>query len=76
MATLTVRNVGAETHSALRRRAAQHNRSMEAEARAILEAAVRSPDGFIEDWLDSAEALRGEPLELPERSAPREVDLA
>jgi plasmid stability protein len=76
MATLTVRNVPEETHHALRRRAAQHNRSMEAEARAILEAAVEVPRNFIEDWLDSAADLRGEPLKLPERTAPREVDLA
>jgi len=75
MATLTLRNVPEETRRALKRRAAQHNRSMEAEARAILDAAV-VPRNFIEDWLDTAEDLRGDALELPERSVPRELDLS
>lgn len=44
MASLTVRNLPDEIHRALRVRAAQHGRSTEAEIRAILEAAVRSPD--------------------------------
>ncbi|MDX2972060.1 hypothetical protein PWY87_24905 [Kribbella solani] len=75
MATLTLRNVPEETRRALKRRAARHNRSMEAEARAILDAAV-APRSFIEDWLDTAEDLRGDALELPERSTPRELDLS
>jgi len=41
MASITVRNLPAETHRALRVRAAQHGRSTEAEVRAILEEAVR-----------------------------------
>lgn len=41
MAVVTVRNLPAETHRALRVRAAQHGRSTEAEIREILEAAVR-----------------------------------
>ena len=44
MAAVTIRNLPAETHRALKIRAAQHNRSAEAEMRAILEAAVR-PEG-------------------------------
>lgn len=36
MATLNIRNLPEEVHRALRQRAARHNRSMEAEARAIL----------------------------------------
>ncbi|MCA3273286.1 MAG: plasmid stabilization protein [Roseomonas sp.] len=44
MAAVTIRNLSAETHRALKLRAAQHNRSTEAEMRAILEAAVR-PEG-------------------------------
>ena len=44
MTTLTVRNLPAEVHRALRVRAAQHGRSAEAEVRAILEEAVR-PEG-------------------------------
>lgn len=41
MAAVTIRNLSDETHRALKVRAAQHNRSTEAEMRAILEAAVR-----------------------------------
>jgi len=44
MAAVTIRNLSPETHRALKLRAAQHNRSTEAEMRAILEAAVR-PEG-------------------------------
>jgi len=40
MAMLTVRNLPDEVHRALRVRAAQHGRSMEAEVREILEVAV------------------------------------
>jgi plasmid stability protein len=46
MAAITVRNLPEETHRALKMRAAQHNRSAEAEIRAILEAAVR-PEGRV-----------------------------
>lgn len=42
MAMLTVRNLPDEVHRALRVRAARHGKSMEAEAREILEAAVTS----------------------------------
>ena len=41
---ITIRKLSEETHRALKARAAQHNRSAEAEMRAILEAAVR-PEG-------------------------------
>ena len=44
MAAVTIRNLSDEAHRALKRRAAQHNRSAEAEMRAILEAALR-PEG-------------------------------
>ena len=40
MAAVTIRNLSDEAHRALKARAAQHNRSTEAEIRAILEAAV------------------------------------
>ncbi len=46
MPSITVRNVTAEVHRALRVRAAAHGRSTEAEIRVILENAVR-PDGRI-----------------------------
>ena len=41
MPAVTIRNLSEETHRALKVRAAKHNRSTEAEMRAILEAAVR-----------------------------------
>jgi plasmid stability protein len=40
MATLTIRNLPDDVRDALRRQAAEHRRSMEAEARAVLQAAV------------------------------------
>lgn len=46
MPMLTVRNIPDEVHRALRVRAAQHGRSMEAEVREILESAV-SPEGRV-----------------------------
>jgi plasmid stability protein len=42
----TVRNLPEETHRALKARAAEHNRSMEAEIRFILEEVVR-PKGRV-----------------------------
>ena len=41
MAAVTIRNLPEEVHRALKVRAARHNRSTEAEMRAILEAAVQ-----------------------------------
>ena len=43
MMAVTIRNLSAEAHRALKLRAVQHNRSTEAEMRAILEDAVRPP---------------------------------
>jgi plasmid stability protein len=43
MAAVTIRNLPDEIHRAIKVRAAHHNRSAEAEMRAILEAAVRPP---------------------------------
>ena len=45
MAAVTIRNLSEEAHRALKVRAAQHNRSAEAEMRAILEAAAVRPEG-------------------------------
>ena len=44
MPAVTIRNLSDETHRALKVRAATHNRSTEAEIRAILETAVRPAD--------------------------------
>ncbi|MFI2703019.1 FitA-like ribbon-helix-helix domain-containing protein [Cellulosimicrobium composti] len=45
MATLTIRGLDDDVRERLRARAAEHGRSMEAEVREILAAAVRSPSG-------------------------------
>jgi antitoxin FitA len=47
MPTLTIRNVPERVHKALRRRAAENGRSVEAEVRALLESAASAPEG---DW--------------------------
>lgn len=57
MAAVTIRNLSEEAHRALKVRAAQHNRSTEAEMRAILEAAVR-PEGRLLLGTALAEASR------------------
>jgi plasmid stability protein len=75
MATLTVRNLPEATRRALKERAARNNRSMEAEARTILSAAVHGEEDFVAEWLDLAAEFRGE-FELPPRSTAREIDLA
>ncbi|MFT4049820.1 MAG: plasmid stabilization protein [Solirubrobacterales bacterium] len=47
MAAITIRNLDDDAKHRLRVRAARHGRSMEAEARSILEAAVQNPyDGM------------------------------
>lgn len=76
MSTLTIRNVDDATHSRLRERAAQHGRSVEAEVRSILSAAVGAPtQNFLLELRDRVQGLETE-LELPSRTdAPRPVDL-
>ena len=75
MPTLTIRNVPEETKKRLRIRAAEHDRSMEAELRAILDSALGKP----EPPENLAEAIHrrfakfgGVELELPERTPARE----
>ena len=71
---ITIRNLDHEVHRLLANRAIANGRSVEAEACAILVAAVEPPN-FARDWLAMAEPLSVE-LELPERSMPREIDLS
>lgn len=81
MAMLTVRNLPEEVHRALRMRAARHGRSTEAEARLLLEDAVKPQGRFkLGSWL----ACIGEELRLSneevallnarDTSLPRAVD--
>jgi plasmid stability protein len=59
MAAIVIRNLSSETHRALQVRATQHGRSTEAEARAILDEAVRPAERI---KLGSALAALAHPL--------------
>lgn len=66
--SLLIRNLPESLKPALRRRAAAHGRSVEAEARVILEEAIAAEEDFVSWWLDEmASAPPGEPLHLPDR---------
>jgi plasmid stability protein len=73
MATLTIRNFPDAQRDALKARAAKSNRSMEAEVKEILGAALskdRDESDFITTWLRRAQewgAQPGEELVIPER---------
>ncbi len=73
MATITVRNLDEEVQRRLKKRASANDRSMEAEARAILSDAVSGAD-FAASWLDATRSARGDLLPIPERSAPRDTE--
>ncbi len=72
---VTVRGLTPELKARLRVRAAHNARSMEAEARAILEAALSAPDDDSTDLGAFARGLfaplGGVELELPSRALPR-----
>ena len=74
MATITVRNLDEDVQQRIKRQAAANNRSMEAEARAILSAAVQNHD--LGAWIATTEGLRGDDLPIPPRSPARELDLS
>ena len=66
MAVMTIRNLDEEVRDKLRVRAALHGRSMEAEARAILTAAVDSPieRSLLDRLGEMREILDGEELQI------------
>lgn len=72
MATLTIRQIDEGTKAALRRRAAEHGRSMEAEVRAILASALSRPEpgerGLGTRIHQSFATLGGVDLDLPART--------
>ena len=78
MGILTIRQLDERTHARLRRRAAEHGRSVEAEVRAILDAAVNVPEHNFLLSLHAVMAEAGGPdLEVPPRTdQPRPVDLS
>ena len=66
--SLLIRNLPESLKPALRRRAAAHGRSVEAEARVILEEAVAADDDFVSWWLDEMAAVPpGPSLPVPGR---------
>ena len=71
MPTLTVRQLDEETYEGLKARAEKAGRSMEAEAREILESSVNARD-WGRRWIEATKHLRGDPLPIPPRSMPRE----
>ena len=75
MASITIRNLDETVKTQLRVRAAEHNRSMEEEARVILRDAVR-PIGPKQSLVDIARKWfgpeNGIDLELPPRTPMRE----
>lgn len=82
MPILTVRNLNPEVHQLLRERAARHGRSMEAEARVIIEDAVTPPKTdlvtLVRRFADEVQITDDErPIVFPPRSKERqrEVDL-
>ncbi len=77
MATLTIRQLNERTHARLRRRAAEHGRSVEAEVRAILDAAVDLPEhNFLLSLRASLPEGGGADLDVSSRTdPPRPVDL-
>jgi plasmid stability protein len=78
MSTLTIRQLDERTHARLRGRAAEHGRSVEAEVRAILDAAVNVPEHNVLLTLHASMAQAGGvDLEVPSRTdQPRPVDLS
>lgn len=78
MSTLTIRQLNERTHARLRSRAARHGRSVEAEVRAILDAAVDLPEqNFLLALHAAVSDVGGVDLPLPQRAdSPRRVDLS
>ena len=78
MSTLTIRQLNENTHARLRGRAAKHGRSVEAEVRAILDAAVDRPaENILLTLHDSLAEGGGVDLQVPERrDSPRSADLS
>jgi plasmid stability protein len=80
MAAVSIRDLDDDVKDRLRIRAARNGRSMEAEIRAILTAAVSEPDrsrGLLSELLDRFGEIGGVELDLPARSnVVRAPDLA
>jgi plasmid stability protein len=78
MSTLTIRQLDPQTHARLRGRAAEHGRSVEAEVRAILDAAVEAPKvNFLQALREEMQDMGGDDLAIePRTELPRDIDLS
>lgn len=72
MPTLTVRQLDDDIYRDLKAHAESAGRSMEAEVREILAAAVHGR-AWWSKWLEATERLRGDDLPVPARSTPRKI---
>lgn len=75
MPTLTVRQLEDDVYKGLKAQAESRGRSMEAEARDILAAAVRGR-AWWGKWVAATEPLRGDALPIPPRARPRKIKLS
>ena len=77
VADLSIRNVDDAVRDRLRLRAARNGRSMEAEAREILSAAVEPAANWLLDLRESCATVGGVDLDLPRRAeAARSAEFA
>lgn len=68
LSTVTIRNLDAHVKRALQRRAAEHGRSMEAEARAIIaDAVLPAGEGLVFEFMQAFQEYGGVDLEIPPR---------
>ncbi len=72
MPAITVRNLSAETHRAIKARAASHGRSTEAEVRAILDAAAGEGPRLGTLLASMARGLEGPELVIVRDKTPHE----
>jgi len=77
VADLSIRNIDDGVRDRLRLRAARNGRSMEAEVREILSAAVEPAANWLMDLRESCAAVGGVDLDLPRRAeAARSAEFA
>jgi len=70
MPALTVRQLEDDVYQGLKAQAESRGRSMEAEVRDILAAAVHGRTWWAQ-WVKATKPLRGDALPIPKRSSPR-----
>ena len=73
MPALTVRQIEDDVYQGLKAQAESRGRSLEAELRSILVAAVHGCTWW-EQWVKATESLRGDALPVLPRSSPQAID--